>query len=61
MEKTKSNFRALLNIPNNYQIWFCSGGVHLQFAGISMNHAGDTSNIVANYATTGYFSNLAYK
>lgn len=61
IEKTKANFKSLLNIPNDYQIWFCSGGVHLQFAGIAMNHSGEESNIVANYATTGYFSNLAYK
>jgi uncharacterized protein YrrD len=26
-----------------------------------MNYAGSTSDVVANYTTTGYFSNLAYK
>lgn len=58
--KTQNNFRNLLHIPNNYSIWFCSGGVHLQFAGIAMNHAGNNGDIVANYTTTGWFSKLAY-
>ena len=61
MDKTKNNFRSLLAIPNDSQIWFCSGGVHLQFAGIAMNYSGQDNNVVANYATTGYFSTLAYK
>lgn len=43
MEKTKANFVKLLNIPNDYHIWFCSGGIHLQFAGIAMNYAGNGS------------------
>lgn len=60
MEKTKNNFRNLLKIPNNYQIWFCSGGVHLQFAGLAMNYANDAENVVANYTTTGWFSKLAF-
>ncbi len=61
ISKTKTSLQNLLNIPNDYHIWFCSGGVHLQFAGIAMNYAGSTSDVVANYTTTGYFSNLAYK
>ena len=40
-QKTKNNLTNLLNIPNDYHIWFCSGGVHLQFAGIAMNYAGN--------------------
>lgn len=60
IEKTQNNLRTLLKIPNNYHIWFCSGGVHLQFAGIALNHSGDNGNVVANYTTTGWFSKLAF-
>lgn len=59
LEKAKQNLQSLLSIPKNHHIWFTSGGVHLQFAGIAMNYA-DQGNVVANYATTGYFSNLAF-
>ena len=36
-EKIRYNMRELLNIPNDYHIWFCGGGAHLQFAGIPLN------------------------
>jgi phosphoserine aminotransferase len=58
-EKTKNNFKSLLSIPHNYHCWFCSGGIHLQFAGIPMNYAGHSGNVVANYTATGWFSKLA--
>lgn len=48
-------------MPNDYQVWFCSGGVHLQFAAIALNYAGNKEKeVVANYTTTGWFSKLAY-
>lgn len=59
VEKAKQNLTCLLNIPKNHHIWFTSGGVHLQFAGVPMNYAND-GNVVANYTTTGHFSKLAF-
>lgn len=58
--RTINNFKALLNVPNNYHFWFCSGGVHLQFAGLAMNYGGDSKQTIANYTTTGWFSKLAF-
>jgi phosphoserine aminotransferase len=29
----------MMNIPNDYSIWFLPGGAHLQFAGLPMNIA----------------------
>jgi phosphoserine aminotransferase len=61
MKQTKENLCKLLKIPTGYSIWFTSGGVHLQFAGIPMNFGGkEPKNVVANYTTTGYFSKLAF-
>lgn len=58
-QQIRSNMRQLLNIPNNYYIWFCGGGAHLQFAGIPMNFIPKDGSATANYTTTGWFSNLA--
>ena len=53
--------RSLLNVPNNFHIWFCGGGAHLQFAGIPMNFFHENAdNKTANYTTTGWFSRLAF-
>jgi phosphoserine aminotransferase len=50
-----------MNIPNDFQIWYLTGGCHLQFAGIPMNMLGDNDpKATANYATTGYFSKLSF-
>ena len=59
--KIRDNIRSLLDVPNNFHIWFCGGGAHLQFAGIPMNFFHENAdNKVANYTTTGWFSRLAY-
>lgn len=51
----------MMNIPNDFQIWYLTGGCHLQFAGIPMNMLGDSDpNATANYTTSGYFSKLAF-
>ena len=47
-------------ITNDRQIWFLGGGCHLQFGGLPLNFLGDNQNATANYATTGYFSKLAF-
>lgn len=60
MEAARSNIRDILNVPNNYQIWFLGGGAHLQFAGLGMNFLGADHTLKANYALTGYFSRLAF-
>ena len=50
-----------MNIPNDFQIWYLTGGCHLQFAGIPMNMLGDNNpKATANYTTTGYFSKLSF-
>ena len=54
----KETIKKLLNVPNNYHIWLCLGGAHLQFANIPLNFT--TPKECAGYATTGWFSKLAF-
>lgn len=50
VEKTQADFRALLNVPDQYRILFLAGGATLQFAAIPLNLLGAT-NAVAFFDT----------
>ena len=58
-EETKAKFRAIMQIPENYEILFLQGGASTQFSAIPLNLMGLTGK--ADYAITGNFSNAAYK
>ena len=52
-----ADFRSLLSIPDNYDVYFLGGGATLQFTMIPMNFLVDGK--VADYAKTGTWSNKA--
>ncbi|NLZ69183.1 MAG: 3-phosphoserine/phosphohydroxythreonine transaminase [Spirochaetales bacterium] len=52
-----SSFRELLNIPENYDVYFLGGGATLQFTMIPMNFL--LSGKRADYAMTGTWANKA--
>ena len=58
-DDTKAKLRALLNVPEGYQILFLQGGASTQFSMAPLNLIGATGK--ADYAVTGNFSNIAYK
>lgn len=60
-EKAKADLRKLLNIPDNFTIFFFQGGASLQFSAVPLNLFGDTENPGANYLTTGTWSQGAIK
>lgn len=49
--------RDLLHVPQDHHIWFTQAGAHLQFGAFPLNLMAGKK--VANYTSTGYFSNLA--
>jgi len=55
----QNKLRAVLKVPDNYEILFLHGGATGQFAAIAMNLLGEKGK--ADYAITGNFSNNAYK
>jgi len=55
LQKTQSNLRTLLDIPNNYQVMFLQGGSSLQFSMIPMAFLRGTGKTAA-YLETGYWS-----
>lgn len=57
-DQTESDFRKLLNIPDNYKVLFLQGGAHTQFSMVPMNlmHHG-----VADYIITGLWAKKAWK
>ena len=57
--ETKAKFRAIMNIPENYEILFLQGGASTQFSAIPLNLMALTGK--ADYALTGNFSTAAYK
>ncbi len=57
MEETKSLFRELLNIPENYEIFFVGGGASTQFFHIPANFLGKK----AGYVNTGVWTKKAIK
>lgn len=58
-QDTKLRLRALLQIPDHYEILFLQGGASTQFAMVPMNLMGRTGR--ADYALTGNFSTKAYE
>ena len=58
-DETKAKFRALLSIPEDYEVLFLQGGASTQFSAIPLNLMGATGK--ADYALTGNFSTLAWK
>jgi phosphoserine aminotransferase len=56
-EQTEQRLRALLKIPDNYQVLFLQGGATTQFAMIPMNLLGDKQSAV--YCCTGAWSQKA--
>lgn len=57
--ETKEKFRAIMQIPENFEILFLQGGASTQFSAIPLNLMGLTGK--ADYALTGNFSTAAYK
>jgi len=59
-EKAKADLKKLLDIPDNYKIFFFQGGASLQFSAICFNLLGDEGK-KANYVSTGTWSEGAIK
>ncbi len=58
-QDTKAKFRALMQIPDNYELLFLQGGASTQFSAIPLNLMGLTGK--ADYALTGNFATSAWK
>lgn len=58
-DDTKSKFRSILSVPEDYEILFLQGGASTQFSMVPLNLISATGK--ASYAVTGNFSNLAMK
>ena len=58
-EQAEKDLRELLNVPQNYQVFFFQGGATMQFSAIPYNLLGDKTK--ANYITTGAWSESAFK
>ena len=56
-EDTKARLRALLKVPEDFEILFLQGGATLQFAMVPMNLISRTGK--ADYAVTGSFAGKA--
>lgn len=54
---TKSQFKKLMHVPDNYEILFLQGGASSQFSMVPLNLLKGK----AEYAVTGNFSNIAYQ
>lgn len=59
-EGAKNGLRKLLNIPEEFTIFFFQGGACQQFSAIPLNLLGDEAGS-ANYLTTGTWSEAAIK
>lgn len=55
----KAKLRALMNIPDDYEIMFIQGGATTQFTMVAMNLM--TGSGIADYAITGAFSKKCYE
>ncbi|VFP87771.1 Phosphoserine aminotransferase [Candidatus Erwinia haradaeae] len=53
-EEAETDFRDLLNIPNNYKVLFCHGGARAQFSAIPLNLLGN--NTKADYINSGHWA-----
>lgn len=58
IEETEADLRALMKIPDDYEVLFLQGGTSLQFAMIPMNFM---RNRKADYIVTGYWAKKAYE
>ncbi len=56
---TDEAFRKVMNVPDNYDVLYLTGGGSTQFAMVPMNLIGRTKK--ADYALTGNFSEKAYE
>lgn len=59
LEEGKADIRDLLQLPENYEIFFMAGGGSLQFSCVPYNFLKEGN--VAAYADTGAFSEAAFK
>lgn len=59
MDEAQNLFRAVLSVPDNYDILFLQGGASTQFAAIPLNLLNGSGK--ADYMLTGQFSTKAYK
>lgn len=57
--KAQNDLRALMNIPEDYEVLFLQGGASTQFASVPMNLA--NKGDITSYAITGNFANKAYQ
>ena len=60
-EQAKADLRTLLDIPDDFTIFFASGGASLQFSAIPLNLFGEDAGASANYLVTGSWSKAAFK
>jgi phosphoserine aminotransferase len=58
-KKAEEDLRKLLNIPDNYKVFFLQGGASLAFTAICKNLMGE--NTKANYLVTGSWGKNAFK
>jgi phosphoserine aminotransferase len=58
-EQAEKDFRELLGVPQNYQVFFFQGGATMQFSAIPFNLTKDNKKV--NYLTTGAWSEQAFK
>ena len=58
-DETKEDLKALLNVPDAYEILFLQGGASTQFSMIPLNLMG--AGDCADYAVTGNFAKIAAK
>jgi len=56
LDRTKANFKTLLNLPDNYRILFTPGGATMQFTMVAMNFLRGGS---ADYIHTGSWASKA--
>ncbi|MGL9774757.1 MAG: 3-phosphoserine/phosphohydroxythreonine transaminase [Sodalis sp. (in: enterobacteria)] len=58
-QSSEQDLRALLAIPDNYNVLFCHGGARAQFAAVPMNLLGEATR--ADYIDGGYWAHSAIK
>ncbi len=58
-DETKADLKALLNVPDEYEVLFLQGGASTQFSMIPLNLLGEGD--CADYAVTGNFAKIAAK
>ena len=56
-ERAESDLRGLLQVPENYRVFFMHGGATMQFAAVPLNLLGDKTS--ADYVETGAWSTKA--